>query len=128
MSIVKSTNSTFLHAFMGKLAKLLRFIEGLFSETLPDGSAGSPSSSRVLTFILATGCLLLLSYIVLRVVGSPADEKIWVPELPSIIGAMTAFAGLAYGINRLSGKFGSLKSLAGRFGGSNSGSNDETKA
>lgn len=91
------------------IGKILSFVKNLFCD------GGVPSSSRVLTFILAMfGCACIGAiFRHLLAVKDATLVAVWMSNLPMVIGSLTAFAGLPYGINRgastLSDIIGALK-------------------
>lgn len=94
--------------------RVLKFIGGLFSDN------GSPSSSRVLTFILAVFDMIVIWGIFryLKTVHDPMLVASWMGNLPMVIGALTALAALPYTVNRgtnaLSDIMGAVAQLKGK--------------
>ncbi|HWR15185.1 MAG TPA: hypothetical protein VN577_10170 [Terriglobales bacterium] len=73
-----------------------QFVQGVFSDN------GAPSSSRVVSFILSMGSLLILAVLFRHLMCQPADKlAVWLPNLPYIIGALAVFSQSPYGVNRI---------------------------
>ena len=88
--------------------QLALFIKSVFSE--PDGTG---SSSRVLTFILATVASAVLWVITGHIIKitDAAILTAWLTSLPIIIGALVLFFTAPYGVNKGSGSVTDIVSI-----------------
>jgi hypothetical protein len=83
------------------------FLQQVFSDK------GMPSSSRILTFLLAIGCFTLLAVFVhhmIRVTDS-ATLGVWLSSLPAIVFALIAFVNAPYLINKGGGTLSDVASV-----------------
>jgi hypothetical protein len=77
------------------MKRFRNWVGEMFSE------AGTPSSSRVLTFILSLGCLGIITGIFVHIwTTSPQTQEPWLAQMPWIIGSLTGFAVSPYAINK----------------------------
>lgn len=71
------------------------FLRKAFSEN------DSPSSSRILTFVLSTGSLTLIAGVLWHLHNCPTDKlAVWLPNLPLLIGALTGFSAAPYALSK----------------------------
>lgn len=87
-----------------------QFAQRVFSD------GGEPSSSRILTCLLAIGCFTVLWLLVRHIckVQDNAALGLWLAALPAIIFALIAFVNAPYLINRGAGTLSDLASVAKR--------------
>lgn len=87
--------------------RMKTFIKDVFSDN------GNPSCSRVTSFILSVGCLVILACLFHHLMYlTGAAISMWLPNMPYIIVAMGAFSQCPYGINSVMNIFGKLKGKA----------------
>lgn len=88
--------------------QLFTFLKGVYSE-----SDGTPSSSRILSLILALVASFVLIVVTLHIIKIQdlSILTVWLSSLPLLISSLVLFFTAPYGVNKGSGSISDLLSL-----------------